>query len=450
MERKFLFLVLICSLVLSIGIKKTSAMSDQELRIRALEEKIEALQPKLTNGKSFNVHGVKKQGTKKPYYYKKGIHFESEDGNFSTNLQWRAQMRFSNPGDGDPITTADFRSDPKTSNFELRRVRMKIGGRGYKPWVKYYFEIDLQPSRTFTSSSSNASARVLDWRLDVQPWQEFGFRIGQWKINLNRERVDSSGRQQFVERSIVNSIFTIDRQIGVMAKGRLNKGTMMDMRYYAGIFNGEGRAVDNANEQMMKMARLQWNFLGRDLKWRQSDIKRHKKPTAQFAVGWADTKTPCTKWSSSGCGNLGGFTDEASANGSQFDIEQYVTEFAMKYQGLSIQSEYHWKTIEDTEAQTNHDLKGAYAQVGYFFNEMMPSVPEELELAFRYAFVDEPDADTTTLTSNREEYTVAANYFIAGHNNKITVDYSYLTLNDASDTLFSKDNRVRVQWDISF
>ena len=62
------------------------------------------------------------------------------------------------------------------------------------------------------------------------------------------------------------------------------------------------------------------------------------------------------------------------------------------------QSEYHWKTIEDTEAQTNHDLKGAYAKVGYFFNEMMPSVPEELELAFRYAFVDEPDADTTTLT----------------------------------------------------
>ena len=151
-------------------------MSDQELRIRALEEKIEALQPKLANGKSFNVHGVKKQGTKKPYYYKKGFHFESDDGLYSTNLQWRAQMRFSNPGDGDPITTADFRSDPKTSNFELRRVRMKIGGRGYKPWVKYYFEIDLQPSRTFTSSSSNASARVIDWRLDVQPYgKSLGF-----------------------------------------------------------------------------------------------------------------------------------------------------------------------------------------------------------------------------------------------------------------------------------
>ena len=59
MERKLLFLALICSLVLSIGIKKTSAMSDQELRIRALEEKIDFLQPKSVNGKSYDAHGKK-------------------------------------------------------------------------------------------------------------------------------------------------------------------------------------------------------------------------------------------------------------------------------------------------------------------------------------------------------------------------------------------------------
>ena len=64
----------------------------------------------------------------------------------------------------------------------------------------------MQPSKTFSSSSANASARVIDWRINVQPWEEFGFRVGQWKVNYNREWVDSSGRQQFVERSIVNSI----------------------------------------------------------------------------------------------------------------------------------------------------------------------------------------------------------------------------------------------------
>ncbi len=448
MQRKLFLVGLIFSLMLFGGVLEAFAMSEQELRIRALEEKIEALLPKTSTGKTFDAHGVKKQGIKKPYFGKKGFHFESEDGLFSTNLQFRAQMRFSNPGDGDPLEPADFTTDPETSNFELRRVRMKVGGHGYKPWIKYYFEIDLQPSRTFSSSSANASARIIDWRIDVQPWEEFGFRVGQWKINYNRERVDSSGRQQFVERSIVNSIFTIDRQVGAMIKGRLNKGTNFDMRYYAGLFNGEGRASDNANDQMMKMARIQWNVLGRDLKWRQSDVKRHKKPALQIAGGWAANKGPCTRWSSSGCGSLKGFS--VASNGTKFDIEQYVAEVAYKYQGLSLQSEYHWKEIEDTEAKQTHDLKGSYAQVGYFFNELNQAIPEELELAFRYAFVDEPDSNTTTLTSNREEYTVAANYFFAGHNNKVTVDYSYLTLDDASDGRSYNDNRVRVQWDISF
>jgi len=447
MKRKLFLVGVLFSLMLFAGSLEVFAMSAQELRFRALEEKIEALQPGVSKGIPYDAHGVKKQGIKKPYFGKKGFHFESDDGRFSTNLQWRAQMRFSSPGDGDPRTPADFTTDAETSNFELRRVRMKIGGHGYKPWLKYYFEVDLQPSRTTSGASANASSRVIDWRIDVQPYEEFGFRIGQWKINYNRERVDSSGRQQFVERSIVNRIFTIDRQIGAMIKGRLNKGTLFDMRYYAGLFNGEGRAVDNSNNQMMRMARLQWNFLGRDLKWRQSDVRRHKKPAGQIAAGWAGNKGECTRWSSSGCGSLGGFS---LGNGTQYDIDQYVAEFAYKYQGLSIQHEYHWKKIKDSESGIEYDYEGSYAQAGYFFNEINKSIPEELELAFRYAFVDEPDPSDLTLENNRKEYTVAANYFIAGHNNKITVDYSYLTLDDASDNRSYNDNRIRLQWDISF
>jgi phosphate-selective porin len=92
--------------------------------------------------------------------------------------------------------------------------------------------------------------------------------MGQWKVDLNRERVDSSGRQQFVERSIVNRIFTMDRQVGVQLRGRLFEGTMADMRYYAGVFNGEGRGVKNNSTDHLYMGRLQWNFLGRDLPWK--------------------------------------------------------------------------------------------------------------------------------------------------------------------------------------
>jgi hypothetical protein len=39
---------------------------------------------------------------------------------------------------------------------------------------------------------------------------------------------------------------------------------------------------------------------------------------------------------------------------------------------------------------------------------------------------------------------------MAGHNNKITLDYSYLTLDDDVLGQDKSTSRVRLQWDISF
>ena len=84
---------------------------------------------------TYNAHGVQKQNTKNPYYHKKGFHFESQDGQFSTNLQWRAQLRFHKGIRSDPRDDSDFSPDA-INNFEARRLRMKIGGHGYGV-VKY-------------------------------------------------------------------------------------------------------------------------------------------------------------------------------------------------------------------------------------------------------------------------------------------------------------------------
>ena len=82
----------------------------------------------------------------KASYGSKGFRLESRDGKWQTNLQWRAQLRYTNPYNGDPRQVSDFTSEDESS-FEARRLRMKIGGHGYQPWLKYYFEVDLQPSR---------------------------------------------------------------------------------------------------------------------------------------------------------------------------------------------------------------------------------------------------------------------------------------------------------------
>jgi phosphate-selective porin len=428
-------------------------------RLRALEEKIEALkkekqQAQKTRSLSLTDKKVSADSSDSGYvkvkYSYPGFKLETADGLFSTKLVWRAQLRYTNPNRSDPRSLSNFTTREDSSNFEARRLRMKIGGHGYKKWIKYYFEVDLQPSRDFDDSSSASSVRVIDYRITVQPIDEIGFRVGQWKINYNRERVDSSGRQTFVERSIVNRVFTVDRQIGAMLQGRLFKETVADIRYYAGVFNGEGRSVNNPTNDMMYMGRLQWNFLGRDLKWRQSDVSRHKKPTGQLAFATATNNGRCTRWSSSGCGNLSGLTSPATATSTQFKVEQWMQEFAFKWNGLAIQQEYHEKEVEDKSTGLTHDYKGMYAQVGYFFHGIIPEIPEGLELAVRYAFVDAPDVANIGTDDDREEYTVGLNYFFAGHNNKVTIDYSYLTLDDESSGQKVSDNRIRLQWDISF
>lgn len=409
-----------------------------------------------------------------PFWSKKGFGFETEDGNWRTSLQWRFQGRYTYPEKGGPSSTSFFTDNPE-STFELRRVRMKIGGHGHKPWIKYYFEVDLQS--TDSSGGSVGSTRVIDWRIDLAKYKEFTIRVGQWKINYNRERVDSSGKQTFIERSIVNSVFTIDRQMGVLAMGRLFPGKVYDVNYYVGVFTGSGRGEANDDDNMMYMARIQWNIFGRILKWTQSDLKYHEKPTASLAFGGYTTIGKCTRWSSSGCGSLGSlfpssttgtFTSDGIAADGQFRVQGMVEEFAMKWKGLAIQHEYHWKQIDDKglagatgtitlpatsfvamragigPSRTN--MMGSYSQASYFPHYLVPAVPKPLEVAFRYAFVD-PNVGASNDTLR--EYTMAFNWFFAGHRNKLTADFSHLSL-DRSMSAAITEQRGRLQWDVSF
>ncbi|MDA8591069.1 hypothetical protein N9V47_02630 [Luminiphilus sp.] len=116
-------------------------------------------------------------------YGSKGFRFETRDGNFQTNLQWRAQMRYSNPTGSDPRQVSSFEGS-SGSSFEPRRLRMKIGGHGFQPWLKYYFEVDLQPGRDVDDSSSKASARVIDYRIDLAKWDWGGATSGSMESGL--------------------------------------------------------------------------------------------------------------------------------------------------------------------------------------------------------------------------------------------------------------------------
>jgi len=399
-------------------------------------------------------------------------------------IQFRFQGRFSYPERGNPDSAGNIQlfsaSNDFTNNdeatFELRRVRLKVGGHGYKTWIKYYIEVDFQPTKSSGDGSTSDRTRLLDWRISLSKYQWLQLRVGQWKINYNRERVDSSGNQQFVERSIVNNFFTLDRQVGAMIYGHLAPGTAMDSWYWVGVYTGSGRGEANDDDNMMYMARFQWNFFGRDLKWTQSDLRYHEYPTGSIAVGGYTTIGKCTLWSSSGCGTISNFsnslgfnyTPDSNAVDGQFRVDGIVEEFAFKWRGLSIQHEYHWKQIKDAGrpavtgttmlpatsftpaidavAQSKTNLMGSYAQIGYFPHYLIPAIPQPLEVAFRYAFVD---PNVGAKNDRLEEFTTVVNWFFAGHRNKITMDVSHLGLAQPTGPDLT-EQRFRLQWDVSF
>ena len=128
---------------------------------------------------------------------------------------------------------------------------MKVGGNAYKPWLKYYFEYDLEGSNQ------------LDFRFYVEKWPWLKFKVGQYKSRYSVERMISSGKQQTLERSIINRAFTIDRQQGVSIYGNLAGKGAANLSYWLSTFTGTGRGnQDNDDKHMMYMSRLQWNING--------------------------------------------------------------------------------------------------------------------------------------------------------------------------------------------
>jgi hypothetical protein len=361
-------------------------------------------------------------------YGPKGLDIRSRDGNYHAHIEWRAQLRFTERDFDDPIAP---NPEVKIGDFVVSRARFKLGGHAYRPWLSYYFEYDFPRSA------------LLDLRFTLQASDELRLRVGQWKIPYNRERVDSSGKQQFAERSIVTPWFTLDRQQGAALFGRLWEGTRADSWYNVGIFSATGRGGTGGVEQPMVLGRWQWNFLKRDLPFSQSDIGYRDKPAATLSVAGASWQGPYTTFSTKGGGALPGYEVGDSA---RYKVRQAMFETAYQHRGFSWQQEYHWKTVDDTSIGVVTDLYGWYAQVGYFFHALFEKFPKPLEIGFRVA---EVDPDTSTSDDAENEWTVVFNWFFAGHRNKLTFDFG--RLHDSNEEAGRRwENRIRLQWDVSF
>jgi phosphate-selective porin OprO and OprP len=383
-------------------------------------------------------------------YTKNGFEMRTENDRFSLAIQNRVQARFAEPFDSDPRTLADL--ERNENSFMIRRARTKLNGHAYAPWLKYYLQYDW----------SQPILRDLNLTIDKYKWAQV--RVGRGKVSYNNERVTSSGNQQFVNRSIVNDVFTVDRQQGIEVKGNLFPGTWHDFTYYLGAFTGLGVGERNNDDgNMMYSGRLQWNALGGEMQFSQSDHRLSERPALNISIAANTNRSKCTAFEtdSRSCRSL---TDVnaagtpkyrdpsnntvAGARKGQYEINQMMEEVHFKWGGFSFLHELHAKRIKDT---VNNDeetkLLGGFMQAGYFPHRQINFMPENMELAARYAFVD---MNTNRDNDKQTEFSAVINYFLEGHFNKLSLQLSRLAVEDPIVLKKNAENRMWAQWDFSF
>lgn len=333
-----------------------------------------------------------------------------------------------------------------TSKFLTRRARLKFDGHIYSTKLEYKLELGLSNRDISGASShtSNSPNYIFDAVLKWNFYKNFSLWAGQTKLPGNRERVVSSANLQFVDRSLLNNEFNIDRDFGGQLRHEFKIGQKFEVREIVAVSQGEGRNVTSDNLGGYQWTgRIEFLPLGAFAKegdYSGSDLVREDKPKLSVAASY-DKNNHAVKTKS----NMGSYM--VNDNGYfETDIYTYFVDMMFKYKGFSLMAEYAAREAEQAIAKNSDGTKtkavvnvgsGVNAQMGYLFKN-------NWEVATRFTYL-ELDKKITGKDIERQ-YTLGVSKYIVGHKLKIQSDVSYL------DVQNSKDHELmcRLQIDVHF
>ncbi|MFN1834233.1 porin [Balneola sp. MJW-20] len=362
--------------------------------------------------------------------YGKGIVFSPEDGSYEVKLGARFQTLYTG--------TYDLDTEEYSDQLLTRRARLKFDGFVYSPKIKYKIELALSNRDTRNSSSAglpqnSATANIV---LDAVAKYEFAENwevwFGQTKLPGNRERVISSQKLQFVDRSLVNSRFNIDRDLGVHLLYSSNVGGGV-INTHVALAMGEGRNITSGNEGGYDYSgRVEYLPFGKFTNkgdYFGSDLEREETPKLSVGVSF-DYNDGATR----SRGQLGGFVRDLNGDLVSNDLTSVFVDAMFKSNGFSFASEYAYKD-GDNNVTGFGTGSGFVAQAGYLFMN-------NIEPALRFTTID-PD-DVSSL-AKRNEYTFGLSKYVVGHNLKIQTDVSYTDFDARSNEIL-----YRFQVEVAF
>lgn len=376
------------------------------------------------------------QEIKSPKFGKGLFNLVGQDSSWTMKIGARMQfLAISNWEDG----------ENNESNFLVRRARLKFDGYAFTPKLKYKLELGLS-NRDISGASpftSNAPRYILD---AVMKWNfASGFELwfGQTKLPGNRERVVSSANLQQVDRSLLNSRFNIDRDLGIQLRHKFNLSDKFVVKEMLSIAQGEGRNITTGNlgghQYTGRVELLPFGNFASKGDYSGSDLKREQTPKLALGVSYDHNNNAVKNRSNQG---------SYMVNDTGFyktNINTLFIDAMFKYKGFSLMAEYADRDAKDPFAKNSDDsLTGDEVQVGKGLNLQTGVLcKNDWEISGRYTNIK---LDQNITGKNPEtQYTLGVSKYIVGHSLKVQTDVSHLEIKNGSNELM-----WRLQFDIHF
>jgi len=332
-----------------------------------------------------------------------------------------------------------------SASMLIRRSRLKFDGFAYSPKLKYKLELGLS-NRDMSGASaftSNSPRYILDAVLKWNFSGNFVLWAGQTKLAGNRERVVSSGDLQMVDRSLLNSRFNIDRDIGLQLRHHFNLTDTFIVKEVFSISQGEGRNVTTGNlgghQYTSRLEILPFGNFASKGDYRGSDLKFETSPKLAIGVTYDFNNNAVKNRSNQGSYMINdtGFYET--------NISTLFVDAIYKHKGFSLMAEYANRDAADPYAKNSDgSLTGAEVQVGNGLNVQSGYLlSKTVELSTRYTNIALNKSITGKGSEN--QYTLGLSKYIAGHKLKVQTDLSYTDIGFKTNQLL-----YRVQVDIHF
>src|SRR6266568_4125543 len=143
--------------------------------------------------------------------------------------------------------------------FRLRRARINLTG-DFAEQFDFKLEGDFENSDGLNANRTAFEATDIFINWHQFPWAQI--KMGQWKAPFGLEQTTPDTTLYTIERTLPTGAITPERQIGIQLWGKPFATIWPEQKdlltYYAGIFNGNGRNINNNdNNNFMAVGRLE-------------------------------------------------------------------------------------------------------------------------------------------------------------------------------------------------